>query len=564
MNYGEHFQTHTTPQTKPIPGSAQVPNSAGGFSFQVDDWTRLDRFLLLGTEGGSYYATEQKLTVENAEAVQRCIAADGLRTVARIVEISEAGRAPKNDPAIFALAMCLKLGAPDTRRAARDAVSKVCRIGTHIFQLSEAVKAFGGWGRNTKAAVASWYTSQTPDRLAHQMIKYQNRNGWSHLDLIRKAHPESKAHEALFRWLARAGDLSARTVTRTRETSMRDATDLLHDTRKKKYATIRTDHYDVVDILPEIIGPFEEMRRTEDPGVAARLIIEHNLPREVVPTELLKSTVVWDALLHAGRGMPLTAMIRNLGKMSSIGLLAPLSSAEAFVCQQLGNQEALSGARVHPLAILLAQSVYGSGQGIRGSLSWTVSSRIVDALNDAFYQTFKNIEPTGKRWFLGVDVSGSMDGGSVAGTHLTPREAAGALALVTARVESQYFIEGFSHQLVPLAITPKTRLDQAVSIMRGVEMGGTDCALPITEALRRRIPVDVFAVYTDSETWAGHTHPVQALKEYRDKMGIPARLIVVGLTSNGFTIADPNDSGMLDMVGLDSAGPQIMADFARA
>src|SRR4051794_34486857 len=96
----------STPQSAPIPGSNQVPNSAGGYIFPVDDWVRLDRFLILGSEGGSYYASEHKLTLENAAAVQRAIAADGLRAVARIVEISEAGRAPKNDPALFALALC--------------------------------------------------------------------------------------------------------------------------------------------------------------------------------------------------------------------------------------------------------------------------------------------------------------------------------------------------------------------------------------------------------------------------------------------------------------------------
>jgi 60 kDa SS-A/Ro ribonucleoprotein len=35
------------------------------------------------------------------------------------------------------------------------------------------------------------------------------------------------------------------------------------------------------------------------------------------------------------------------------------------------------------------------------------------------------------------------------------------------------------------------------------------------------------------------------------------------MVSNGFTIADPNDSGMLDVVGFDTATPSIIADFAN-
>jgi 60 kDa SS-A/Ro ribonucleoprotein len=94
-------------------------------------------------------------------------------------------------------------------------------------------------------------------------------------------------------------------------------------------------------------------------------------------------------------------------------------------------------------------------------------------------------------------------------------------------------------------------------------MGGTDCALPMIWALKNKVEVDAFVVYTDSETWHGKIHPVQALREYRDRMGIPAKLIVVGMVANQFSIADPNDAGMLDVVGFDTASPQLIADFAR-
>ena len=56
---------------------------------------------------------------------------------------------------------------------------------------------------------------------------------------------------------------------------------------------------------------------------------------------------------------------------------------------------------------------------------------------------------------------------------------------------------------------------------------------------------------------------MQALSQYREKMGIRAKLIVVGMTSNGFSIADPDDPGALDVVGFDSAVPSVMADFVR-
>jgi 60 kDa SS-A/Ro ribonucleoprotein len=84
----------------------------------------------------------------------------------------------------------------------------------------------------------------------------------------------------------------------------------------------------------------------------------------------------------------------------------------------------------------------------------------------------------------------------------------------------------------------------------------------MVEALRNRWTVDTFVIYTDNETWAGSIHPAQALVQYRERMGIAAKLIVVAMASNGFTIANPDDAGMLDVVGFDTATPGVVADFA--
>lgn len=93
-------------------------------------------------------------------------------------------------------------------------------------------------------------------------------------------------------------------------------------------------------------------------------------------------------------------------------------------------------------------------------------------------------------------------------------------------------------------------------------MGGTDCALPMLYAKKKKLEVDIFIVYTDNETWFGKVHPSEALKQYRKASGLPSKLIVCGMASNEFTIADPNDRGMLDMAGFDSAAPEVIHNFA--
>ena len=529
FKFTKFFSTTATPQHQPIPGTNQVPNSAGGYSWQLDDWARLDRFLVLGSEGGTYYIGERELTIENATVVHRCLTADGPRTLSRIVDISHSGRAPKNDPAIFSLAMAAKLGDDATRRGAYAALPKVCRTGTHLMHFAEYAQGFGGWGRGMRKAVGAWFNGKPAEDLAFQLAKYQARDGWSNRDLLRLAHPRaaSPSHDRLFAWAVK-GELPAGAES---------------------------------DPTCQLIVAMTQLKSMTDPSAVAALIRERRIPRECVPTEWLTKPAVWEALLES---MPMTAMIRNLATMTRVGLLAPGSAAAAKVVAQLRDPHRLAKARIHPIGVLAALVTYQSGRGVRGSGTWMPVATIVDALDAAFYATFGTIEPSGKRTLLALDVSASMTCGSVSGLpNLTPRIASAAMALVTAATEREHTFLAFDTKTTVMSISPRQRLDDVVRTIEALPMGGTDCSLPMKWALDNRVDVDTFCVYTDNETWAGNVHPSQALRAYRDARGIPAKLVVVGMTSNGFSIADPNDAGMLDVVGFDTSTPPVIADFAR-
>ena len=522
MNYASLFNRRKTPQIRPIPGATQVRDSAGGYVYALDPWARLDRFLILGSESGTYYASPRALTEENAQHVLALLREDGARAVERIVAVSVAGRAPKNDPAVFALALVAAYGDARARALALSALPQVCRTGTHLFGFAAAVDGLRGWGRGLRRAVGDWYNAKEPSELEYALLKVQGRDGWTHRDLLRLAHPKprTEAHDALFRWATgRLTPLGARRLVAS-----------------------------------------ERLKAGATPAGAAQAIREARLPREAVPTELLNSAEVWEALLEE---MPLTATVRNLATMTRVGLLTPGSAAAGRVVERLGDAARLRKARVHPMALLLALKTYASGHGLKGKGTWTPVPAVVDALDAAFYLAFASVEPTGRRCLLGVDVSGSM-GCAVAGSPLTACEAATAMAMVTVATETSVIPMAFADAFRPLPLSRRMRLDDALRHTRSQNFGRTDCALPMTWALKNRVPVDVFTVYTDSETWFGDVHPSQALREYRQRMGIEARLVVVALTSNGFTIADPADAGMLDVVGFDAAVPEVIADFARA
>ena len=85
----------------------------------------------------------------------------------------------------------------------------------------------------------------------------------------------------------------------------------------------------------------------------------------------------------------MSAMIRNLGKMTRVGILEPKSEGAKRVCQMLKDVESIKGARVHPFSILLALNQYQAGQGDKGKLKWTPNQAIVTALDNAFYLAFK-------------------------------------------------------------------------------------------------------------------------------------------------------------------------------
>ena len=563
------LSTKKTPQSEPIPGSGQVNNTAGGFAWTISPLDRMRRWLILGSEGGTYYADERKLTKQNAQAVQAALDEHGVAAVEEIIAISEAGRAPKNDPALFALALASAHSDIAVRKAAWHNLARVARIGTHLFHYLDFVQEFRGWGRGQQKAVEHWYTDRPASALAYDVVKYRQRDGWSQRDALRKSTPrvaENSDQDLIFAWVTG---------------------------RKEKIARLNAEP---VSASLRVIEGFERAQRAASPADTANLVREYRLPREALKTEHLNSPDVWIALLETG--MPMVALVRNLATMSRNKVTETFSHGERMVVDALTDRGRIARSRLHPVGVLSALLTYKTGRSYRGDGTWTPNARIVDALDEAFYHSFGAVEPSGKRTLIAVDVSGSMTNPIMKVPGLDARMAAGALAMVTARVEPQYEIVVFSSGrgldryygrstmrhpdgewmppasyrndrwqemlgIAPAPVSPRQRLDDVLTAIDSVPAGGTDCALPIMYAMERDRPVDTFVILTDNETWAGQIHPAQALKQYRQKTGIDAKLIVVAMTATEFSIADPNDRGMLDVVGFDTDAPNIMSEFSK-
>jgi 60 kDa SS-A/Ro ribonucleoprotein len=523
-----------------------VANSVGGASHEITDAQRFLRFLILGCEGGTYYASQRELGIENVAALLRLLESGQHEVVLDTIrDVSLGGRAAKQQPTMLALAVVLKHGTSDAKKAALALIDEVCRIPTHLFMLLTFARAMDiGWGRSYKRAVSHWYTSKDADRLAFLVTKYQRREGWSHRDVLRLCHmkPQDPAHALVYQGIVKG----ASTV----------ATSDRPDDSQADVQSIY-DLYHALHTLNTLSQDADAVASNTQQAID--LVRTHRLAHEHVPTPFLGQTHMWAALLET---MPVTATMRNLARMTTLGVFKEYPGMVDVVCSRLTDQAALRKARLHPLNALVAQRTYSSGKGMRGSNTWEPIRQISTALEEAFYASFGNVEPTGKRLLLAVDVSGSMTWGFVRGCDgINAREAAAAMAMVALRTEQNAQILGFSHTLVPIPVTAEDSLDVVLGKINKILMGGTDCALPMRHAIDNDLAIDAFVVYTDNETYTPNGMPSDVLRAYRHKTGIDAKLVVAGMTATGFTIADPSDPGMLDLVGFDTNAPTIMSDF---
>lgn len=548
MTYAKHVAPQTTPPQKPLPGRAKdmVKNPDGAYVFTVDDWERAKRFLILGAVGGTYYAKESELTVENAYCIMRCIKEAGTKLVDLIVTISEGGLAPKNDPAIFALALASHFGDVLTKQDAYKALSKVCRIATHLFTFCEYRQTIGGgWGTGVRRAVSKWYRERKPADVIFQALKYRQRNGWTHASVLRLAHP--KTSNAMYKTIFDA-------------ICAPDGGPRLAPT-KTKGATPEVRHvgkgWEALREFP-IVDGYLSLQGETDVNKAAKIIADSRLPFEMVPTEFLSKPIIWDAMLpHLG----LTAVIRNLGNMSKCGLLVPLSDASKVVTARLRKDEDVKKSRVHPWHVCLATGTYGNGSGFRGSGSWTVVPQVMEALEDTFEKSFGNVVPTNKRFVLAVDVSPSMSS-PIDGSPLSAAAAAAAMMLITLRTEPQYYAFGFNQEFRDLGLTKR---DSLASVLKKAEAasrgwGGTDCAVPVMWALKNKTAVDAIMVYTDNETNQGPAHAAALTVEYRRKIG-PLKIGMVAFTATDRSVADPSDKDSMNFVGMDASLPAAIRAF---
>jgi 60 kDa SS-A/Ro ribonucleoprotein len=438
----------------------QVANNAGGFVWQISDREQVIRYLIIGSEGGNYYQTPQQVSSTCASCVLRMTrTSDNFKwLVDTIRQVSIEGRAAKQESTLLALATAIVFArTPADKTEALNAVKDCVRILTHMYMLIGYIKIFSkaghpsltasaaaapptigsGIGRGIRRVFGDYFYSRTGIEIANLTTKYQNREGWTIKDVLTLIHIDPKKMKD------DGGRLAIEHVFKTKEEFAQ-----ILATAPPTAEPTKTFLCAIKEIHTIAERPLKPATAAQELDRIVQLINQVGLCREQLPSQLFKQRKVWEALLTnkgtngKGRGMPLTALIRNLGKLSTteIGIITPGgSSLTQHICDRITDTADIKRSKIHPYNILVAMLTYKKGSGDKGGLTWIPNPNVVAALDKAFKLAFQNITPTGKRIKIALDVSGSMSTAFCTGSPIVNCATASvAMMMMTLYVENQH------------------------------------------------------------------------------------------------------------------------------
>jgi 60 kDa SS-A/Ro ribonucleoprotein len=598
---------------------------------KTDNLKYIERLLILGTgQQNKYKSGVSKISEADLALVQKEIdsSTNCYKLLDLVADIYLKGRAPKQDMTMHVLALICRCKTNVTlRRNGYELVGKLRTLSqlylflgyytgggtqsaTHAAdprtkEKKQSVTALAegsaglkgrnrplGFGRAFKTALNRSFLKKTPQALAYQVTKYQSRGDWSFNDIIKCTHLRTGTGENRKRntkYLpsdyqappikpATPMDLVLRYSMYGMEelTKLAQAFNLLED---PIYSYLCA-----VDIA-------KKMQENTESNVndLIQLIFKHRLVREHLPTWSMKNCEVQKALLFGdyrcggAKPPPMTALLRNLSSLTSIGLFDD-KEILALVVKHLTDKDAVQKSRIHPVNVIIAWFVYRTGHGFKGKLTWTPVPAIRDALEQMAFLAFANAPPTTKRYGVFIDGSSSMLSETTF-QGLTNADIAALLSLVIARSGQGHLFYVFSakgtrsHSNRGVRGSPPTdntglydvghhihansTFQEVLDAVQLSNWGSTDISNGIRYLEHANKHVDAMIVITDNDINTGEK-PLVALNSYRAKIGNPnVKLITLAVQLNDLTIADPSDKGMLDMCGFDTNSYQVIHAFTH-
>lgn len=479
-----------------------------------DIWCKLKRALILGTEGTS--VTGEFVPEAISNIVDKCIEADGPKTVDTIAKVSNYSYTTDNYPSLFALAKCSAHEDIATRKAVSSVFPKVVRTSSHLFYYISHADKMRGWGRSFRYMISNWYNNMPSVRLAKQILICPQKYNWNHKDVLRLAHPIAKdvAHNEIYKYV------------------MKGITPV------------------GLDISSEYIRAVEMAKMPIDQGNLISLITKYKLPAELVP-ENRRSPLVYAALIKTSSTR---WILDNLCTIASNVDLTTSQDTVGNIIRAIDRIKDSNYNSISPVLLLSTYVKYREGQTTDNSrfIQWKPVQEIEDKLiNTArkfniFASSLNMIEPSGKNVLAVIDIS---DYSLYTAVQKFPN-------LSTVSV-------GSLMALIHTHTDPNTAIMPMENLGDKPRQSAKDYTIPIEWAYNNKKYINTFIIYTAcTDISKIKKEMYEALLEYREDFVHDAQLLVVSLAkSRDEENQNYHDDRVLSILEFNDSTIQTITNF---
>lgn len=470
--------------------------------------------------------------------------------------MKESDRNSRFYPLAYTLAVCARSTNQDVSRKAYMAIQTVCRTPEKLFMFLKYCKEslkLKSWPRRHRMAVAKWYTTNpqyldNPMLLAKHVTKYRRRHGFSHKKVLKCCHPNTSRCPDDIKFIlcyAVKGISKARRLHQGEEGKIMSVVDFIND----------------VDTL-------RKGKMPEDDVVA--LIKKWELTWEQIPTVHLQSKEIWKALLNI---MPMTALLRNLGKLTMHRLLEPGSQEETRTCSRLNNAELLKDAKLHPIQILSSLNGYRRGEGFRRNrYTWNVNQNIVHSLTQAYMTQLTSSSQTPnlpQNLLVAINIRHSIERHVVGIPLMNCKQTATALAMTLKQSQPSTHTVTFGSGGIARRLDfqlSDSGIYDIESALDAVEQRTDDNPVnfdaPLQYAMQNMKAVNAVILMTDRLTEQDRSDIQRAYRNFKEHF-LDVSFITVCFQNCEETspVAEPQDPNMLDVIGVDAGALDIILSF---
>ncbi|KAJ8927403.1 hypothetical protein NQ314_020183 [Rhamnusium bicolor] len=437
-------------------------------------------------------------------------------------------------------------------------VLKICKSDEEFFDFIKYITTLRQkkckFSTSVGKTVRQFYNRKTALDLVHSYAKYKGYHSWTHKDLIKLGHVNTKAtlKGVVVSYILKKEIIEYEPATEAQQ---------LLDTLKKA----------------------ELLRRTSDHILAVSIIPDMKATINQVEPCLRKSAEVWNAVLP---NMSLSEVLRSLPKLYKLGFLKRDTPTQILINGFLTNAEKNKGKRnssdrsmysyeklrkrkLDPKFVEhLEKDMKLTDEEIRKKYPAEAKCPIIiNNLQKCMTVACSNVQPLGKRYMVTIDVTDKRDIGCLHNKNITGLEAAVAFTMALLKVEKNVTVAVYKDRDIVVG-----QFYEHVQKLRQHNSLFLTPSASIVWASTQKKHIDIFYNFIHHKEYhvtipINHRDkiikPAVALERYRKKLNLPnTKLISFCMSSPHLTFANGSQN-LLDVAGLDTGVPKAVEAFCR-